>query len=56
MKIYKTPLEYIFKVQKYVDGWGWMTIGITPLKRQAEEAVEILHKKGIRARVKEEAA
>lgn len=56
MKLTNTPLEKIFKVQKWITGWGWATIGITPYRRQAEEAVEILHKECKRARVVEEEA
>lgn len=56
MKIYNTPLERIFKVQKWITGFGWSTVGITPIRYQAEEAVEILHKQGKRARVIEEEA
>lgn len=57
MRLYEAkPLEKIYKVQKYIRGWGWSTIGITPLRRQAEEAVEHLHNEGKRARVIEEEA
>ena len=56
MKITNTPLEKIFKVQKWITGYGWGTVGITPHRRQAEEAVEILHKQCKRARVVEEEA
>lgn len=56
MKIYNIPLEKIYKVQKWIEGWGWSTVGITPNRYQAEEAAEILHNQGKRARVKEETA
>lgn len=49
-------IKMLYKVQKYIRGWGWSTISITPLKEQAEEAVEILRARGIRARVEEEQA
>lgn len=41
----------IFKVQKYIRGWGWATVGITPIRQQADEAVEILHNQNKTARV-----
>lgn len=56
MKISQVSIERVFKVQKHIAGWGWATVGITPVRRQAEEAVEILHKQGKRARLVEEEA
>ena len=41
----------VFKVQKWIPGWGWATIGITPNEVQAQVAIENLHAEGKRARV-----
>ena len=47
-------IKSLYKVQKYIKGWGWSTISITPLKEQADGAVKIMQKNGIKARIKEE--
>lgn len=39
-----------YKVQKWIKGWGWGIIGITPIKEQAEQAVEAGRKLGYRMR------
>lgn len=44
----------VYKIQKYIRGWGWSTVGEVPIKEQAEDAVRILRGQGYRARVIEE--
>jgi hypothetical protein len=35
-----------YKVNKWVRGWGWIIIGITPIKEQAEQACKAGRKLG----------
>ena len=44
----------IYKVQKYIQGWGWSTVGETPLQEQANKAAQTIRTMGKRARVVEE--
>lgn len=53
MKIYNTPLEHIFLVQKHTEGDGWVTVGVTEYRHKAEEAAWELTQKGCWARVED---
>lgn len=43
-----------YKIQKWIRGWGWTTIGEVPNKEQAEQAIEIGRQQGYRMRIVEE--
>ena len=47
-------MKKVYKVQKLIQGWGFATVGHTPLKEQAENAVKLLISNGHIARFVEE--
>ena len=55
MKIYY-KIEKIFKVQKWIKGEGWTTIGISIRRWEAEMEMEKLRRQGMKIRLVEEEA